>query len=405
MRLEIAVSIVQRNEREEFASVLYFIFKIDGECLASCHVGRISRIAVNFGPRFNGKLEEMLGTSARLLRLLALFQGRRYWSGADLAERLEVTSRTLRRDVDKLRTLGYPIQSTSGAEGGYQLSAGSTMPPLLLDDEEAIAVAFGLRCAAIGAIEGVEEASMRALSKIEQILPVRLGRRLAALQAMIVTPPRAQAAVSAAVLSVIAGACRDSELLRFRYRDHSGAMSSRSVEPHRLVHTGRRWYLVAWDREREDWRTFRADRIRPTPATGERVTPRDPPAADLAAYVARGAWFAPPCRAKVKLMAPADAIAQRVPSGIGMIEPIDQESCYFDSGASTYESLAMHLIFFGVDFEVTEPPELMDEVRKLSDRYGRAARHTTPRAPRKARVITSSGGVRPVQSSKPITPW
>src|ERR1700691_2946561 len=153
----------------------------------------------------------MLETSARLLRLLALFQARRYWSGGDLAARLEVTSRTLRRDVDKLRSLGYPIHSTSGAEGGYQLGAGSTMPPLLLDDEEAVAVALGLRLAAAGAIEGVEEASVRALSKIEQILPPRLGRRVAALQSVIMIPARAGASVNARTLSAIAGACRDHE--------------------------------------------------------------------------------------------------------------------------------------------------------------------------------------------------
>src|SRR5947207_12266341 len=176
----------------------------------------------------------VLETSARLLRLLSLFQGRRYWSGADLADRLAVTSRTLRRDVDKLRTLGYPIHSTSGAEGGYQLGVGTTMPPLLLDDEEAVAVALGLRFAASGSVEGVEEASVRALTKIEQILPARLARRVAALQAAIVMPARGESAVDGRLLSVIASACRDLETLRFRYRDHSGAVSARCVEPHRL---------------------------------------------------------------------------------------------------------------------------------------------------------------------------
>src|SRR5215831_17646462 len=150
-------------------------------------------------------IEFMLETSARLLRLLSLFQGRRYWSGADLAERLEVTSRTLRRDVDKLRSLGYPIHSTTGVEGGYQLGAGSIMPPLLLDDEEAVAVALGLRSTAVGSIEGVEEASVRALTKIEQILPARLGRRVSALQAMIVTAGAGQSAVDARTLSILAG--------------------------------------------------------------------------------------------------------------------------------------------------------------------------------------------------------
>jgi predicted DNA-binding transcriptional regulator YafY len=313
-----------------------------------------------------------LETSARLLRLLSLFQGRRYWSGQDLASRLEVTSRTLRRDVDKLRTLGYPIHSTSGAEGGYQLGAGSTMPPLLLDDEEAVAVALGLRSAATGAIEGIEEASVRALSKIEQILPPRLGRRVAALQSMIVTPVGAGSSVDGRTLSTIAGACRDQEMLRFRYSDHAGKASARSVEPHRVVNTGRRWYLVAWDSDRRDWRTFRVDRIQPRLTAGPRFAPREPPARDLAAYVSRGVSYAPPCRARIKLLVAADVVAERLPPSVGLVEPIDEHSCFFDVGASTFESLAMHLVLLGVDFEVTEPLELVDQVRRLADRYRRA---------------------------------
>jgi predicted DNA-binding transcriptional regulator YafY len=317
----------------------------------------------------------MLETSARLLRLLSLFQGRRYWSGCDLANRLEITSRTLRRDVDKLRTLGYPIHSTSGAEGGYQLGAGATMPPLLLDDEEAVAVALGLRCAAAAAVEGVEEASMRALSKIEQILPSRLGRRVAALQTVVVMPTGRESSVNARTLSIIAGACRDGEVLRFRYQDHSGTASSRSVEPHRLVSTGRRWYLVAWDSDRKDWRTFRVDRVQPRLTTGPRVAPRDPPARDLGTYVARGVWHAPPCRARIKLLASAQVVAERLPPCIGLIEPIDEQSCFFDMGASTFESLAMYLVLLGVDFELKEPLELVEQVRRLRDRYQRATGH------------------------------
>jgi predicted DNA-binding transcriptional regulator YafY len=314
----------------------------------------------------------MVETSARLLQLLALFQGRRYWSGAGLSARLDVTARTLRRDVDKLRSLGYPIHSTSGVEGGYQLGAGTTMPPLLLDDDEAVAVALGLRSAAAGGIEGIEESSVRALAKIEQILPPRLARRVAALQAMIVTPAAATS-VDARTLSVIAGACRDQEALRFRYSDHDGAASSREVEPHRLVNTGRRWYLVAWDTGREAWRTFRVDRIQPRVATGPRCAPREPPARDLAAYVSRGMWQAPPCRARVKLLAPAAQIADRLPPCFGAVEPIDHQTCWFETGAGTYESLAMHLVLLGVDFVVSEPAELVAEVCRLAGRYARAA--------------------------------
>lgn len=313
----------------------------------------------------------MLETSARLLRLLSLFQGRRYWSGHDLAARLEVTSRTLRRDVDRLRTLGYPIHSACGAEGGYQLGAGSTMPPLLLDDEEAVAVALGLRFAAGGSVEGVEEASVRALTKIEQILPARLARRVAALQSVIVVPARTESAVDARMLSVMAGACRDLEMLRFRYSDRGGVVSARLVEPHRLVNTGRRWYLVAWDTGRADWRTFRVDRIQAKVTTGERFVPRDPPSADLAAYVSRGAW-APSCAARVKLLVAAEVVTERLPPGIGIVEPIDGRSCFFDIGASSYERLAMHLVFLGVDFELNGPAELVAEVGRLAERYRKA---------------------------------
>jgi predicted DNA-binding transcriptional regulator YafY len=314
----------------------------------------------------------MLGTSARLLHLLALFQGRRYWSGNDLAARLEVTSRTLRRDVDKLRSLGYPIDSTTGVEGGYQLGAGSTMPPLLLNDDEAVAVALGLRSAAAGGLEGLGEIAVRALAKIEQILPSRLRRRVAALHAMVVSTEPSSPKVDARLLSIIAGACRDQERLRFRYCDRAGKATARDVEPHRLVHTGRRWYLVAWDAGRNDWRTFRVDRIEARVSTGSRFPPRDPPARDLAEYVMKGMWAAPPCRARIKLLAPAEVMAERLPPWAGVLEPIDERSCYLDSGASCYEELAMYVAFVGVDFECAEPPEFVEAVRLIGDRYRRA---------------------------------
>src|SRR5271165_4548736 len=217
----------------------------------------------------------MLETSARLLGLLSLFQAQRYWSGAELSERLEVTARTLRRDVDKLRSLGYPVNSTSGTAGGYQLGAGATLPPLLLDDDEAVAVAVGLRTAASGTVAGIEEASVRALSKLQQVLPVRLRSRVRALHAFILPLANTGPTVNAEALSKIAGACRDYERLRFRYRNRDAVESVREVEPHRLVHTGRRWYLAAWDAGRENWRTFRVDRIEPPISTGQRFNPRE----------------------------------------------------------------------------------------------------------------------------------
>lgn len=321
----------------------------------------------------------MIETSARLLRLLSLFQGRRYWSGRDLAERLEVTPRTLRRDVDKLRSLGYPIHSSAGIEGGYQLGAGSTMPPLLLDDEEAVAVALGVRSAATGPVEGIEEASLRALAKIEQILPPRLGRRVSALQAMIVSASGARIRADARALSTIASACRDRESLRFRYRDYGGTASSREVEPYRLVSTWRGWYLVAWDRSRRDWRTFRVDRVEAGVDVGTRFEPRDPPARDLVAYVAQGVRKAPPCHARVRLLISAEAMGKRSPWCAGAIEPIDDGSCWFEASASTFENLAAYLAMLGVDFEAEGPAELIAELRRLSDRLVRAGIEAEPK--------------------------
>lgn len=319
----------------------------------------------------------MLETSARLLRLLSLFQGRRYWSGGDLAERLEVTPRTLRRDVDKLRSLGYPIHSAPGAEGGYQLGAGTEMPPLLLDDDEAVAVAYGLSAGASGAVSGIEEASVRALAKMEQILPPRLARRVAALQAMVVSMPSGmpQTPVHGRTLVTLASACRDSERLQFKYEDHGGKSSARNVEPHRLVHLGSRWYLVAWDSGRSDWRTFRVDRIDAKISVGQRCPPRQPPAKDLARYVAQGAFVAPPCRARVKLHVPAEAAMGRLPYCIGLIEPVDERSCYYDMHGANYESLAMHVILLRVDFTIDGPEELVVEVRRVIDRYMRSISH------------------------------
>jgi len=247
----------------------------------------------------------MLETSARLLELLALFQAQRYWSGAGLCERLEVTARTLRRDVDRLRRLGYPVDSTSGTAGGYQLGAGTRLPPLLLDDDEAVAVAVGLRTAASGTVAGIEEASLRALSKLQQVMPQRLRRQVTALHSFILPLANKGPAVDAGTLSAIAAACRDCESLRFRYRSRDGAASERQVEPHRLVHTGRRWYLAAWDTNRENWRTFRVDRIEPRLKTGVRFAPREPPGGDFAAYVSKSVSYVPyPHQATVTLHAP-----------------------------------------------------------------------------------------------------
>jgi predicted DNA-binding transcriptional regulator YafY len=311
----------------------------------------------------------MLNTSARLLRLLSLFQAQRYWSGLDLSQRLEVTARTLRRDVDRLRTLGYPVHSTSGIAGGYQLGAGANLPPLLLDDDEAVAVALGLRTSASGGVVGIEEASVRALMKLEQVLPPRLRQRVAAVHGFIVPLETRGPTVDAKLLSVIAGACRDYEGIRFKYHDRSGAASARVVEPHRLVHTGYRWYLVAWDIARKDWRTFRIDRIEGKPKTSIRFKPRKPPEGDFAKFVSKSLSQAPcPLRARVTLQASAEAMAKRIPPSAGVLEAIDQDSCTLRTGSYSLESIAIHLSFLGVDFKVHEPPELVAHIRVLTER-------------------------------------
>ncbi|MET7714176.1 YafY family protein [Streptomyces sp. NPDC005407] len=317
----------------------------------------------------------MLETSARLLRLLSLLQAHREWSGADLADRLGVTPRTVRRDVDRLRELGYPVNASPGTGGGYQLGAGAELPPLLLDDEEAVAVAVGLRTAAGHGIEGIGETSVRALAKLEQVLPNRLRRRVGALNAFTVPMLRGpqSSTVDASVLTELANACRDSERLRFEYRDHGGSATRRTVEPHRLVCTERRWYLVAWDLDRGDWRTFRADRITPKPPHGPRFAARTPPAEDLAAYVSKGvSTHAYAAHAVIRLHTSAELAAEFVGPSDGVIEAVDEKTCLLRTGAASLDVLVIHVMLMGVDFDVIEPQELTEHIRTVRDRLSRA---------------------------------
>jgi predicted DNA-binding transcriptional regulator YafY len=315
----------------------------------------------------------MLETSVRLLRLLSLLQIRRDWSGADLASRLSVTTRTVRNDVERLRILGYEVRSSTGITGGYRLGAGSAMPPLLLDDDEIVAVGVGLRAAAAGTVTGIEETSLRALTKLEQTLPARLRHQLDALRQATVSAAGGGPTVDAGTLTTIAGACRDHQQLRFDYRARGGEASARRVEPHRLVYTGRRWYLLAWDRDRADWRTFRADRIEPRLPTGPRFTPREPPE-DAASHVVRGtgslAWRHP---ARVRLHAPAEVIADRVTPAGGLVTPVDEHSCILETGGDSLRDLVGYLTSLDVGFDVLDPPELRALLRELADRYAAAA--------------------------------
>jgi len=260
----------------------------------------------------------MLETSARLLRLLALLQTRRDWNGPQLAEALSVTTRTVRNDVHRLRSLGYPVNASPGVAGGYRLGVGTSLPPLLLDDEEAVAVTVGLRTAAAsGGVAGIEETSLRALAKLEHVLPAHLQRRVSTLHDSTVAIAPAPAAVPAAHLTAISAAIRDRRRLRFDYDDHRARTTLRIVEPHRLVHTRGRWYLVAWDVDRDDWRTFRLDRLRPRPHTGARFKPRPDPGGDLVRYVERGVGSAMwRHRARVKVHASAERVIARVPPAV-----------------------------------------------------------------------------------------
>ncbi|HLG97277.1 MAG TPA: YafY family protein [Bryobacteraceae bacterium] len=337
-------------------------------------------------------LIKVLNTSARLLRLLSLFQAQRYWPGAALCDRLEVTARTLRRDVDRLRSLGYPVHSTSGIAGGYQLAAGATLPPLLLDDEEAVAVAVGLRTAASGSVAGIEESSVRALAKLEQVLPSRLRRRVEALHSAVVPMPNTFEKVNAAMLASIASACRDSESIRFQYKSRDGSATSRQVEPHRLVHTGRRWYLAAWDIGRDDWRTFRVDRIEHAASTGARFKKRSPPDGDFVAYVARSIAYAPYAhQVTVLLRTPLAAAAEKIPPSVGLLEAVDQDTCLLRMGAPSLDGMSAYLAYLGFDFEVREPVELVHAIRSLAHRFIRATRQAARDAPRPNTKAARSG--------------
>jgi predicted DNA-binding transcriptional regulator YafY len=315
----------------------------------------------------------MPDTSARLLRLLSLLQAQRDWTGTELAARLGVTTRTIRHDMDRLRGLGYPVDARPGVAGGYRLGSGGVLPPLLLDDEEAVAVAVGLRTAASGSVAGIEETSVRALAKLQQVLPGRLRHRISAFQSYTLPAPSRGPKVDPDVLTLIASACRDHDRLRFDYQAHSGKASRRDVEPYRLVSNRQLWYLVAWDTDRDAWRTFRVDRIGPRPPPGPRFTPRPlPPDPEIAAQVARGAGEATwRYRARVTVHAPAAYVRDRLPIPV-KVEPLGEDRCVFEPGSDYPEMLALYLGLLDADFEVSDSPDLVVALGKLAARYQRA---------------------------------
>lgn len=323
----------------------------------------------------------MLTASARLLRLLALLQTRRQWAGAELAERLEVHPRTLRRDVDRLRQLGYPVEASSGVAGGYAFRAGQALPPLLLDDEEALAAAVALRSAAAGTIGGIEEPALRALVKLEQVTPARLRRRIDALRSAILPLGHVGPMVDAGRLATLAAACREQLRLAFAYQDAQGRASRREVEPQGVVHTGDRWYLVAWDTVRHDWRSFRVDRIADAPVPGAHFRPRPFPDGDLRAYVSRSlALGGQAVQARVVLHAPQAVMAQRIPSAGARLEPLDEGRCLLHCGAHALDGLLYWLLVLEVDFEVLEPPALVERLRAAGERVARCLGFRQPDA-------------------------
>ncbi len=305
-----------------------------------------------------------------MLRLLSLLQTHRFWTGGDLAGRLEVSERTLRRDVERLRDLGYDVDAVRGAAGGYQLRAGGALAPLLLEDDEAVAVAVGLRAAANGGVPGFEETTLQALTKVIALMPPRLRRRMGALQTQTEGLAwSAGPALDPTVLTTLAQACRDDEVVTFAYLAADGSATTRRVEPHRLVNLGRRWYLAAYDRERQDWRSFRVDRVQeaPTP-TGQRFRPREIPGGDAASYVTRGLRDRPQ-RHEVRVV--VEASAAEVEAAVGRwasVEPVgDRARLTMQTDSLDWPVLA--LANLDRPFVVEGPVELRDLLRRLGARF------------------------------------
>jgi predicted DNA-binding transcriptional regulator YafY len=313
----------------------------------------------------------MANTSSRMLRLLSLLQTHRYWPGAELAGRLEISGRTLRRDIDQLRQLGYPVQAERGVDGGYQLAAGAALPPLVLDDEEAVALVVGLQAAAHSTVAGVAESSVRVLAKVVQVMPPALRKRSDALRAMTVPAMwgESTATIDPGVLTTVAQACRDAERLRFRYTARGGEHTDRHVEPHRLVSLGRRWYLVAYDLDRLDWRSFRLDRLDDARSTRERCGGRQLPGGDAAAFVRAGIGnLRSPYTVAALVRAPAGAVRGRIGSW-GSVEETGAESCVVHMTSDSLDWPAMVLGSLGAAFEVLSPPELVEHLRDWSRRF------------------------------------
>jgi predicted DNA-binding transcriptional regulator YafY len=315
----------------------------------------------------------MAETTGRVLQLLGLLQARRAWTGDELAERLGVTARCVRRDIDRLRELGYPVHASKGHGGGYRLGAGAALPPLLLDPDEAVAMAVCLRLAAGGSVAGVGESALRALSKLDQVMPARLRSQVSAVHDATVTlsSGSSDTPVEPDVLMALARACRDREHVATGYVDRSGAATERRLEPYQLVTTGRRWYLLAYDRDRRDWRSLRLDRMHDVRAVGTTFTARDAP--DAADYVRR-AISASPYRhvARIRFHAPQHVLTRHFSAASAIVEADGPNACIVTAGADDPERMAVYFAMVGIDFEVLEPPELVAAAAVVADRLRRA---------------------------------
>ncbi|KID32101.1 helix-turn-helix transcriptional regulator [Prauserella rugosa] len=312
-------------------------------------------------------------TTQRVLRLLELLQRRPTWTASQLAEELGVTQRSVRRDVERLRTLGYPVHATAGVGGGYQLGAGTRLPPLLLDDGEAIATAVSLRVASGGTVAGTGEAAVRVLAKLDQVMPPRLRSEVRAVHAATDTLVAPGTQVDADVLLTIARACRDSVRARFGYTTMRGQERARTVEPVRMVATSRRWYLMAWDVDRQDWRTFRLDRMRDVEATTWRFRPREHP--DPVAFVQRSVTSSPYRHvARVLVHADVDRVAEHVPPQAAQLTPESPGRCLLVSGGDDLDWVALHIARLPFDCEILDPPELREAAERLAGRLSAMAR-------------------------------
>ncbi|MGG2461377.1 helix-turn-helix transcriptional regulator [Streptomyces sp. RGM 3693] len=313
--------------------------------------------------------------TARLLRLLSLLQTRREWSGAELAERLGVTVRTVRRDIDRLRELGYPVDSARGHAGGYRLASGTDLPPLLLDDDEAVAIAVALRTAA-GGLTGIEETAVRALAKLEQVLPRRLRGQVTAVQASAsgIAWETRGARADPVLLAALAVACRDHEIVGFDYRTRHGTTTCRRAEPCHLVASGNLWYLLAHDTDKDDWRLFRLDRISNATPTGRRVPPRPIPGEDPAAFVASRLSAAPTrYRAVATVHTSAEQVRARTPGLATRVRPGDGNTCLVDASDDYLPRIAQTLVGLDADYTLDADPDVLDHLRGTAQRTWHAA--------------------------------